>query len=125
METPRVEDNQETRSWKWSLERVIVGGTLDDLTVAIVSVAHAYGGLSDQKIREGLITFGVDGVPTFQSAKSSVIMQLINKNAPFMVDVNCKAHRISLAVQTLFNFGTGSQPISTWWCTSFPKTFTP
>ena len=52
----------------------------------------------------GLITFGANGVSTFQNAKSSVIVQLINNNAPFMVNVNCKAHQISLAVQTLPNF---------------------
>ena len=68
-----------------TLERVIEGGTTYNLTAVIVNVARAYGGLTEQKIRERLITFGADGVSTFQGVKFSVTVQLMNKHAPFMV----------------------------------------
>jgi UDP-N-acetyl-D-mannosaminuronic acid transferase (WecB/TagA/CpsF family) len=55
-----------------TLERVIEGGTTDNLTVVIVNAARAYGALTEQKIREMLITFGADGVSTFQGAKFGV-----------------------------------------------------
>lgn len=67
------------------------GGTLDNLIDVIVSVVRTYGGLFDQKIKEGLITFGVME-STFQGEKSSVTMQLINMHAPFMVSVHQMAH---------------------------------
>lgn len=79
------------RDRKWSLERVVEGGISNNLTAIIVSVAYAYGGPSDHDIMKGLITVGAFGVSTIQIAKSRVIVQLINKHAPFMVGVNCKA----------------------------------
>ena len=97
------------RDWKrihvlLTLERVVEGGIADNLTAVIVNVARAYGGLTEQKIREGLITFGADGVSTFQGAKTGVTVQLVTKHAPFMVGVHCMAHRTNLAVQTLSEF---------------------
>jgi hypothetical protein len=69
-----------------------------------MNVARVYGGLSNQKIKERLMTFGADGVSTFQGVKSGVTTQLINKHAPFMVGVHCMAHRTNLAVETLSSF---------------------
>lgn len=41
-----------------------------------MNVARAYGGFSDQNIRERLITLGADGVSTFQGVKSGDTMRL-------------------------------------------------
>ena len=49
-----------------TLERVIEGGTTDNLIVVIVNAARAYGGLTEKKIREKLITFGQMGFLHFK-----------------------------------------------------------
>ena len=69
-----------------------------------MSVAHACGGLSNQRIRERLITFKANGVFTIQGAKSSIIVQLINKYASFMIGVHSMAHQSDLDVQIVPNF---------------------
>ena len=74
------------------------------ISLPSLSVACTYDGLSNQKISEGLITFGANGVSTSQGAKSSVKMQLINKHAPFMMGVHWMAHQTNIDVQTLSNF---------------------
>lgn len=91
------------RDWKciplfFTLERVVKGGTLDDLIVA-----HTYGGLSNQRIRKGLITFGPYGVFSFQITKFVVIMQLVNKHAPFMMGVYCMVHHTNLMSKLSLN----------------------
>lgn len=99
------------RDWKRiplfiTLERVVEGGTTNNCTTVIVNVVHVYEGLSNQKIRKGLITFGVDGVSTYQGVKSGFIVKLINKHTPFMVGVYCMAHHTNLVVQTLSKLKT-------------------
>lgn len=58
------------RDWKrisllLALKRVVEDGTSKNPTTLIVSVAHAYDSLSNEKIKEGLITFGADVVFVF------------------------------------------------------------
>ena len=97
------------RDWKrisllLALKRVVEDGTSKNPTTLIVSVAHAHDSLSNETIKEGLITFGADVVFVFQDAKSNVIVQLINNHAPFMVGVHCMAYQTNLVVQTLSDF---------------------
>lgn len=52
--------------WLFALERVVKGDTTYNLTAMIVNVARTYGGLSKQKIRDGLIAFGQMGFLFFK-----------------------------------------------------------
>jgi hypothetical protein len=48
-----------------------------------------------------LITFGANGISVFQDVKTSVIVQLKDQIALFMIGVHC----INLAIQTLSKMG--------------------
>ena len=70
----RLEANPSTAYPRESCE----GRTTYKLISVIVNIARACGGLSKQKIKEGLMMFGANGVSTFQITKSGVTMQLIH-----------------------------------------------
>ena len=96
------------RDWKripllLTLERVVEGGTTYNLTSVIANVAHAYEGLSKQKIRGFDHIWGRWGVhiPRYKFGRYCATYQ---QACTFMVGVHCMAHCTNLVVQTLSGF---------------------
>jgi hypothetical protein len=65
-----------------TLEQLVNGGIVNNLTKVIVDNVLQYGGLSKSDLVSKFISFGVDGVSIFQGAKISVTTQLWEKFAP-------------------------------------------
>lgn len=81
-----------------ALVKVVEGGTIDYHTTITVNIDCVYEGLSKEKIRVRLITFGSNEVSTIEDQELGVIEQLINKHASSMVDVHCMTHCPNLVV---------------------------
>jgi hypothetical protein len=86
-----------------SLKKVLKGTISDSMTHLILEALIIGGGLGKEIMASGLVAFGVDGVLVFQNISTSVIMQLHNEYAPYMVGVHYMAHHTNLAMQTLIN----------------------
>jgi hypothetical protein len=67
----------------------------------LVDSTTIYGGLSEGDLASRLVYFVVDGVTAFQGLKTRVIVQLVDKHAPFVTRLHCMAHMCNLVVQTL------------------------
>jgi hypothetical protein len=78
-------------------------GSSDHLTQVILNALLDEGGLTREEVASKLVSFGADGVSTFQGTHSGVTTQL-KSIAPFMLGIHCTSHRINLVVQTLSNF---------------------
>lgn len=59
------------------------------------------GGLSEIDIASKLVCFGANGVTFFHGVKGGVIIQLMQKHAPYVTNVHCMAHHTNLVVKTL------------------------
>jgi hypothetical protein len=62
-----------------------------------------FGGLSNEDLASKLVFFAIHGMIIFQGMKTRVIMQLIEKHAPFVTKIHYMAHRCNLAMQTPLN----------------------
>jgi hypothetical protein len=65
-----------------TLEQLVNGGIVNNLTKVIVDNVLQYGGLSKSDLVSKFISFGVDGTSIFQGAKIGVTTQLWEKFAP-------------------------------------------
>lgn len=83
---------------------VTESGRSDYLTSVIMQSLMGEGGLTQAEIANKLLSFGSDGVNTFQGCKTGVATQIRDKWAPFSLGVKCCGHRINLCVETLSNF---------------------
>jgi len=79
-----------------NLERIVNGGTHDNLTSMIIRFLAVFGDISNI-----VVCFGVDSVTIFQGLKIGVTVQLVSKHCPFVVRIHCMTHRGNLIVQTL------------------------
>ncbi len=79
--------------------KVVDGATFDNLNVEIIRFKIVFGGLLEMDIANKVACFGVDGVITFQGLKTGVIVQLMAKHNPYIVNIHCMAHRCNLAIQ--------------------------
>ncbi len=84
-----------------SLERVIDGGSAENITKIIVGALSKQGGLTPQQIRDRFMAFGADGASILQGKRNGVTNKLQVSHAPHMQGMHCVAHRSNLAVQCL------------------------
>jgi len=75
-----------------SLQRLVDGGGADSLISIIMKVLLSIGDLTFDQISRRLISFGADGINTFQGICSGVTMQIQTKFAPFCIKVHYMAH---------------------------------
>lgn len=62
-----------------TLEKVVDGGTTDNLTLVIMRATKTFGGFTTKEMWERLITFNIDGVSIFQGAKTSPLYATLNE----------------------------------------------
>jgi hypothetical protein len=70
-----------------NLERIVNGGTYDNLTSIIIHSLDVFGDIANK-----VVYFGVDGVTIFQGLRTSATIQLVSKHCPFVVGIHCMAH---------------------------------
>jgi hypothetical protein len=83
-----------------NLERIVNGGTFDNLISIIIHSLAIFGGMLETNIANKVVCFGADGVRIFQSLKISVTIQLVSKHCLFVVGIDYMAHWCNLIVQT-------------------------
>ncbi len=81
-----------------NLDTIVVGGTFDNLTTMIICFLVIFGGILEINIVNKVLCFGVNSVIVFHGLNIGVIVQLINKQYPFIVKIHCMAHRCNLVV---------------------------
>jgi hypothetical protein len=81
-----------------NLERIVNGGTFDNLTFVIIRYCIIFGGMSKIDIANKVVYFGVDNVTIFQGLKTNVIVQLVNKHCPFVLGIHCMAHQCNFTI---------------------------
>lgn len=83
-----------------NLERIVDGGTFDNLIPMIVHSLFTFGGLLKANIINEVVYSGANGVIMFQVLKMNVSVQLMDKHNPHIVDIHCMAHQCNLVIQT-------------------------
>jgi hypothetical protein len=84
-----------------SLEKIMDGGTSDNLTNVSIRSLVVFGGMLKIDLANKVFYFGVNGVSIFQILKTSVFVKSINKHYPFFVGIHYMAHKCNLDVWTL------------------------
>lgn len=83
-----------------NLERIVDGGTFDNLIPMIVHSLFTFGGLLKANIINEVVYSGANGVIMFQVLKMNVSVQVMDKHNPHIVDIHCMAHQCNLVIQT-------------------------
>lgn len=83
--------------WKWfpillTLQQVVEGSHVNNLTKVIVKSLLLYGVFSKSNLVLKLVCFGIDSVTMFQGSNTRVTMQLKEKHAPLLLGVHYVAH---------------------------------
>jgi hypothetical protein len=81
-----------------NLERIVHGGTSDNLTSIIIRSLVIFGGMLETNITNKIVCFGANSVIVFQSLKSDVTIQLVSKHCLFVVRIYCMAHRCNFII---------------------------
>jgi len=68
-----------------NLERIVVGGTFDNLTTMIICSLAIFGRMLKTNIANKVLCSGADSVIVFQGLKTSVTVYPISKHYPFIV----------------------------------------
>lgn len=98
-----VVENQRRVPLFLNLEKVTKRGGYENLNTVLVNFVHIFGGLFDQGLASKLVCFGANGVTISQGLKIGLIMQFIEKHAPFVTRIHCMAHRCNLIMQTFLS----------------------
>ncbi len=94
-----------TDDWKQlplllNMYKVVDETIVDNMTSLIVKSLDQHGvnmgGLSETNIASKLVCFGANGVAIFHGVKSGVIIQLMQKHAPYVSNVHYMAHHTNL-----------------------------
>ncbi len=75
-----------------TLQHIVEGGNVDNLTTIIVQAFMQQGGLIQKETTKRLICFGSNEVSIFQGCPTSMTFQLKEKFAPCMMVQHCMAH---------------------------------
>jgi len=81
-----------------NLERLVSGGTIDNLTNVILKSLMVNGGLTMEEFSNKLTSLVLMGVVVFTNVHSGVTTQFTKKAAPFMLTIHCVAHRTNLVI---------------------------
>jgi hypothetical protein len=84
-----------------SLSRLTKGNSASAVKECIMTSLSWHGGLVDNAVVERLVCFGANGMSVFQGCRSSVMQQLKDQEAQFILGVHCMAHCTNLAVEPL------------------------
>ncbi len=63
----------------------------------------AQGGLKEEEHGSKLVSFGVDGVNTFQGLRPGITFQIQCQYVPFIMSMHYMVHWTNLTIQTLSN----------------------
>jgi hypothetical protein len=91
-----------TDDWKQlplllNMYKVVDETIANNMTFLIVKSLGQHGGLSEIDITSKLVCFGANGITICHG----VIIQLMQKHAPYVSNVNCMAHHTNTVVKTL------------------------
>jgi hypothetical protein len=75
-----------------TLQHIVEGGNVDNLTIIIVQAFMQQGGLIQKETTKRLICFGFNGASIFQGCPTSATFQLKEKFAPCMMVQHYMAH---------------------------------
>jgi hypothetical protein len=81
-----------------SFERVVAKSSADNLSQVLMQVLMHQKGLTKKMICTRFMTFGVNGVFTFQGTGLGVTWQISNVWAPHSIGVHYMAHKTNLVV---------------------------
>ncbi len=70
--------------------------------VVIVCFLTIFGGLIEVNIVYKVVCFEGNDVTMFQGLKKGVIVELMAKHNPYIVNIRCMAHQCNLIIQTYF-----------------------
>ncbi len=84
-----------------NLERIVNGGTSNNLIYVIIHSLAIFRGMLKTDIINKVVYFGVNSVTIFQGLKIGVAVQLVSKHYPFVVRIHYMAHLCNLVIQTL------------------------
>jgi hypothetical protein len=73
-----------------NLERIVNGGTSNNLTFVII--CSLFGGMLKIDVVNKVVSFGVNSVTVFQGLKIGVTIQLVSKHYLFVVGIHYMAH---------------------------------
>jgi len=79
-------------------------GTTDHLTDVIMHSLLGEGSLTREQIVGKVVSFGANGVSTFQGPKTGVSTLIREKWAPFCLKASCTSHCLNLVVETLLHY---------------------
>jgi hypothetical protein len=85
------------------LERVTNGVIAENIYNVILQTLFIQRGLIEIEIRKKIVSIRVNGGSMFVRCKISVLVQMKEKLAPYLVAVHCCAHCTNLAIQTFFS----------------------
>jgi len=88
-----------------SLQVIVYGARVDNLTIVIMEALQNGEGLSSTIIIKKLLCFGANGVSTFKGIKTRVIKQINTIYASFSIGVHYMAHKRNLVFKTLSTLG--------------------
>jgi hypothetical protein len=75
-----------------TLQHVVEGGNVDNLTNVIAQAFMEQGGLIQEETTKKLICFGANGASIFQGCHTRVTFQLKEIFSPYMMGQHCMAH---------------------------------
>jgi hypothetical protein len=81
-----------------NLENIVDGIRCYKLTVVIVCFLTAFGGLIEVNIVNKVVCFEGNDVTMFPRLKKGVIIELIVKLNPYIVNIHCMAHQCNLII---------------------------
>jgi hypothetical protein len=85
-----------------NLENIVDGITSYKLIYVIVCFLIIFGGLIKVNIVNKVVCFEGNDVTMFQGLKKGVIVELMVKHSPYIVNIHCMAHQCNLIIQTSF-----------------------
>jgi len=78
------------------LSCVVVGSTVDNLIEDLMQPLMHERGFTKDLISKKLMTFGANGVPSFQGTMLGVTKQIVDGWVPHSMGVHCMVHRTTL-----------------------------
>ena len=84
-----------------ALTKVTDAPTANTFLELILQSLEKGAGVDQAAVQRKLLYFGADGVSAFQGCRTGVIVQIQQKKSPFMIGVDCWAHRINMAAESM------------------------
>jgi hypothetical protein len=82
----------------FNLEKIVDGGTFDNLTSISICFLVVFGGMSKFDTANKVVCFGANDVTIFQGLKTNVIVQLVSKHFFFVLMIHYMAHQCNFTI---------------------------